>query len=50
MKIKLKSQKVNAANFKVQGSALDVRNQLVEDSKMKLAKQQHGPRPHCGCC
>ncbi len=46
MKSKAKNQKI-LANFKVQGSALDVRNKLVKDVKKKIVRQEMGPRPFC---
>lgn len=50
MKVKTEAQKTKFGHFKVQGSALEVRNQLVVNPKKKLANQNQTPRPHCGCC
>jgi AICAR transformylase/IMP cyclohydrolase PurH len=31
----------------LKGSALSIKNILIEDSSKRIVKQQHGPRPYC---
>jgi hypothetical protein len=51
MKTKSKEPKavITSANFKIQGSALVVRDQLVKNPQKKMAKHG-GPGFACGCC